>query len=238
MNVALVTGGSRGLGYALVGGLLDAGWSVITDGRDPQSLSKAESDLRARLTKGASLVALSGDVTDSDHRAELADAARSLGGLDVLVNNAGILGPSPLPALVELSLQDFRAVIEANVIAPLALAQELALLLRAAPSGRIIMVSSDAAVAAYPGWGGYGAAKAAVDQLGAVLAVEEPRLHVWVVDPGDLRTDMHQEAFPGEDISDRPLPASVVPGFLALIDSERPSGRYRAWDLLAKARGS
>ena len=179
-------------------------------------------------------MALPGDVTQPDHRARLADAARALGGLDLLVNNAGILGPSPLPVLVELSPEDLRMIIEANVIAPLALVQELAGLLRAAPCGRVIMVSSDAAVGAYPGWGGYGAAKAAVDRLGAVLAVEEPQLRVWVVDPGDLRTEMHQAAFPGEDISDRPEPAAVVPGFLALIGSELPSGRYLGRDLLVE----
>ena len=234
MNVALVTGGSRGLGYALAGGLISAGWSVVIDGRDAKVLSRAENALRAGLAKGASLVALPGDVTQPDHRARLADAARALGGLDLLVNNAGILGPSPLPVLVELSPEDLRLIIEANVIAPLALVQELAGLLRAAPCGRVIMVSSDAAVGAYPGWGGYGAAKAAVDRLGAVLAVEEPQLRVWVVDPGDLRTEMHQAAFPGEDISDRPEPAAVVPGFLALIGSELPSGRYLGRDLLVE----
>jgi len=234
VNVALVTGGSRGLGYALAGGLISAGWSVVIDGRDAKVLSRAENALRAGLAKGASLVALPGDVTQPDHRARLADAARALGGLDLLVNNAGILGPSPLPVLVELSPEDLRLIIEANVIAPLALVQELAGLLRAAPCGRVIMVSSDAAVGAYPGWGGYGAAKAAVDRLGAVLAVEEPQLRVWVVDPGDLRTEMHQAAFPGEDISDRPEPAAVVPGFLALIGSELPSGRYLGRDLLVE----
>jgi NAD(P)-dependent dehydrogenase (short-subunit alcohol dehydrogenase family) len=218
----------------LAGGLISAGWSVVIDGRDAKVLSRAENALRAGLAKGASLVALPGDVTQPDHRARLADAARALGGLDLLVNNAGILGPSPLPVLVELSPEDLRMIIEANVIAPLALVQELAGLLRAAPCGRVIMVSSDAAVGAYPGWGGYGAAKAAVDRLGAVLAVEEPQLRVWVVDPGDLRTEMHQAAFPGEDISDRPEPAAVVPGFLALIGSELPSGRYLGRDLLVE----
>jgi NAD(P)-dependent dehydrogenase (short-subunit alcohol dehydrogenase family) len=218
----------------LAGGLISAGWSVVIDGRDAKVLSRAENALRAGLAKGASLVALPGDVTQPDHRARLADAARALGGLDLLVNNAGILGPSPLPVLVELSPEDLRLIIEANVIAPLALVQELAGLLRAAPCGRVIMVSSDAAVGAYPGWGGYGAAKAAVDRLGAVLAVEEPQLRVWVVDPGDLRTEMHQAAFPGEDISDRPEPAAVVPGFLALIGSELPSGRYLGRDLLVE----
>jgi NAD(P)-dependent dehydrogenase (short-subunit alcohol dehydrogenase family) len=217
--------------------LIGAGWSVVTDGRDAESLRQAEGVLRPGLAATASLVALPGDVTEPAHRARLAEAARALGGLDLLVNNAGILGPSPLPKLLELSLVDLRSIIEANVVAPLALVKEVAVLLRAAPRGRIIMVSSDAAVAAYPGWGGYGAAKAAVDQLGAVLGVEEPRLRTWVVDPGDLRTDMHQAAFPGEDISDRPEPATVVPGFLALIGSERPSGRYQSVELLAKGEG-
>lgn len=234
MKVALVTGGSRGLGYALVEGLIETGWSVVTDGRDARSLTLADEALRARLSTGAHLVALVGDVTDPAHRSKLKQAAIALGGLDLLVNNAGILGPSPLPALVELTPEDLRSILEVNVIAPLALVQEMAGLLRSAPSGRVITVSSDAAVSAYPGWGGYGAAKAAIDQLAAVLALEEPDLSVWAVDPGDLRTDMHQEAFPGEDISDRPEPATVVPGFLALIGSELPSGRYLVRDLVAK----
>jgi NAD(P)-dependent dehydrogenase (short-subunit alcohol dehydrogenase family) len=162
----------------------------------------------------------------------MAGAARALGGLDLLVNNAGILGPSPLPPLTDYPIDRLRDVIEVNVVAPLALVQETIGLLRASPGGgRVVMVTSDAAVEAYAGWGGYGAAKAAVEQLAAVLAVEEPGLHVWALDPGDLRTRMHQEAFPGQDISDRPEPESVVPRILQLIESSRPSGRVRAADL-------
>jgi NAD(P)-dependent dehydrogenase (short-subunit alcohol dehydrogenase family) len=237
-SVALVTGASRGLGFALAAGLAADGWSLIVDGRDAGALAAAERELRTRLGRGADLIAIAGDVTDPAHRGALVDVAHALGGLDVLVNNAGILGPSPLPPLARYPLDALRDVLEVNVVAALALTQAAAPLLRAAPFGRIVMVTSDAAVEAYEGWGGYGAAKAAVEQLARVLAVEEPRLRVWALDPGDLRTRMHQEAFPGEDISDRPEPASVVPGVLALIGSDHPGGRVRVADLAAREVGS
>jgi NAD(P)-dependent dehydrogenase (short-subunit alcohol dehydrogenase family) len=234
MSVALVTGASRGLGRALSAGLAERGWSLIVDARDAGGLRAAEEDLRRRLRPGADLVAIPGDVADAGHRRGLAGAAHALGGLHLLVNNAGVLGPSPLPPLAEYPLDGLREVIEVNVVAPLALFQETARLLRAAPGGgRVLMVTSDAAVEAYPGWGGYGAAKAAVERLAAVLAVEEPELRVWALDPGDLRTRMHQEAFPGEDISDRPEPETVVPVIVDLVESDRPSGRLRAADLAA-----
>jgi NAD(P)-dependent dehydrogenase (short-subunit alcohol dehydrogenase family) len=232
MPVAIVTGASRGLGRALAGGLRRRGWALVIDGRDREALREAELDLRRRHPSEAPLLALPGDVTAPEHRRALAEAAGRLGGLDLLVNNAGVLGPSPLPPLAGYPLDGLREVVEVNLVAPLALFQATADLLRAAPGGgRVVMVTSDAAVEAYPGWGGYGAAKAAVEQLAAVLATEEPGLRVWWMDPGDLRTRMHQEAFPGEDISDRPEPDTVVPAFLNLLDSDRTSGRVRLSEL-------
>lgn len=232
MSVGIVTGASRGLGRALAAGLAGRGWSLVIDGREPGSLASAEERLRASLSPGAELVAIPGDVADPAHRRALAGAAHALGGLDLLVNNAGVLGPSPLPPLAAYPLDGLRDVIEVNVVACLGLFQEAVGLLRAAPAGgRVVMVTSDAAVEPYAGWGGYGAAKAAVEQLAAVLGMEEPRLRVWAVDPGDLRTRMHQEAFPGEDISDRPEPETVIPAIIALIDSDRPSGRVRVADI-------
>jgi NAD(P)-dependent dehydrogenase (short-subunit alcohol dehydrogenase family) len=173
------------------------------------------------------VVALAGDVSDPDHRRALADAAG--GSIDLLVNNASVLGPSPQPALDAYPLDALRRVYEVNVIAPLALVQ-LALP-HLAPGGRVLNVTSDAAVEPYEGWGGYGSSKAALDQLSAVLAAEHPELRVYVVDPGDMRTQLQQEAFPGEDISDRPPPEESVPGLLALIEGDLPSGRYQAREL-------
>jgi NAD(P)-dependent dehydrogenase (short-subunit alcohol dehydrogenase family) len=180
-------------------------------------------------------VAVAGDVTDPSHREALTAAVEVLGRVDLLVNNASELGPSPLPALDEYSLHALRRVYETNVIAPLALTQLLLPALVAA-SGTVVNISSDAAVEAYEGWGGYGSSKAALDQLGRVLAAEQPALRVYGFDPGDMRTDMHQRAFPGEDISDRPEPESVVPALLRLLDERPPSGRYRALDFAAVGR--
>jgi NAD(P)-dependent dehydrogenase (short-subunit alcohol dehydrogenase family) len=219
MAVAIVTGASRGLGRALTQGLAGAGWRVVVDARDSSALAAAVAGI-------GSVVAVPGDVTDPGHRAELVAAARELGGPDLLVNNAGILGPSPQPALATYPLDVLRRVFEVNVVAPIALAQAALPALRAA-GGALVNVTSDAAVEAYPGWGGYGSAKAAVEQASRVLAAEEPAVRVWWVDPGDLRTDMHAEAFPGEDISDRPDPAEVVPAFLRLLALRPPSGRVR-----------
>jgi NAD(P)-dependent dehydrogenase (short-subunit alcohol dehydrogenase family) len=224
--VAIVTGGSRGLGRALAAGLAAAGWRVVIDGRDADALAQARWDLPADA------VAIAGDVTDAAHRAELVAAAG--GRIDLLVNNAGILGPSPQPDLASYPVDALRDVYEVNVVAPLALTQLALPSLRAA-GGSLVMVTSDAAVEPYERWGGYGSAKAAVDQLARVLGVEEPSLRVWAVDPGDLRTRMHQEAFPGEDISDRPLPDSVVPAFLRLLADRPPSGRVRLADLAVVA---
>ena len=233
MSVAIVTGASRGLGEALATGLARAGWSLAIDGRDRTTLDAAAEGIRFHASPGARVVAVAGDITDPDHRHELTAAAFDLGGLDLVVNNAGTLGASPLPSLADYPLDDLRVAFEVNVVAPLGLVQDALPLLLDSTRPRVLDVTSDAAVEAYEGWGGYGAGKAALEQLGAVLAAEFPALTVWSVDPGDLRTLMHQAAFPGQDISDRPQPASVVPAFLELISSDRPSGRYRAAELVA-----
>jgi NAD(P)-dependent dehydrogenase (short-subunit alcohol dehydrogenase family) len=231
MPTAIVTGASRGLGAALAQGLAEAGWSLVLDARDGVALAQAAWAVKAVAAPGVEVVAVSGDVTDPDHRAHLVAAARQVGSLELVVNNAGTLGPSPLPALVVYPLEGFRAALEANVVAPLALVQAAGPVLETATRPRVVNITSDAAVEAYPGWGGYGASKAAVEQLGAVLAAEQPGWRVWTVDPGDMRTRMHQDAFPGEDISDRPDPETVVPALLELIGSERPSGRVRLSDI-------
>jgi NAD(P)-dependent dehydrogenase (short-subunit alcohol dehydrogenase family) len=223
MPVAIITGASRGLGLAIATGLAAAGWRLVLDARDGPALSAAVDGLPGVL-------ALPGDVTDPGHRAALVAAADRLGGLDLLVNNAGILGPSPQPPLAGYPLDALRDVYEVNVVAPLALTQ-LALPALRTRGGAVANITSDAAVEPYPGWGGYGSAKAAVEQLSRILAAEEPAVRVWWVDPGDLRTRMHQEAFPGEDISDRPHPETVVPAFLRLVAEAPPSGRIRLADL-------
>jgi NAD(P)-dependent dehydrogenase (short-subunit alcohol dehydrogenase family) len=228
MSTALVTGASRGLGRALAAGLAREGFDLIIDARDAVALDAAAGALRAA---GVTVTAVPGDITDPAHRAALLAAAATAGRLDLLVNNAGTLGASPLPALADYPPDELRAAFEANVIAPIALTQ-LALPLLRASGGAVLNITSDAAVEAYTGWGGYGAAKAALEQASNVLAAEEPTLRVWWADPGDLRTDMHQLAFPGEDISDRPEPSSVVPAFLRLVTQRLPSGRYRAAHLM------
>lgn len=227
MPVALITGASLGLGRALTIELVRLGWSVVVDARRAEILD----DLVRELPSG-SVVAVAGDVTDPAHRAELLAAVQRHGRLDLLVNNASRLGPSPLPHLRDYPLDELAAVYETNVLAPLALIQ-LHHRLLVASGGAVVNVSSDAAVEAYEGWGGYGSAKAALDQLTAVLAAEESKLSVYAFDPGDMRTEMHQQAFPGEDISDRPTPESVVPALLVLVDRRLASGRYRASDTLA-----
>jgi NAD(P)-dependent dehydrogenase (short-subunit alcohol dehydrogenase family) len=223
MPTAIVTGASRGLGRALTTALAAAGWTVVVDGRTLSIDSLAIDSLSTDL---AGVIAVPGDVTDSWHRALLVETALETGRLDLLVNNAGILGPSPQPPLADYPLDVLRDVFEVNLYAPLALTQ-LALPALRDHGGALVNISSDAAVEAYAGWGGYGAAKAAVEQASNVLAVEEPKLRVWWVDPGDLRTQMHAEAFPGEDISDRPLPESVAPAFLQLVTARPASGRVR-----------
>jgi NAD(P)-dependent dehydrogenase (short-subunit alcohol dehydrogenase family) len=226
-----------GLGQALAHGLALTGWSLVIDARGGPALARVAGALEAVLASGAGVAAVAGDVTDPNHRAALVAAAARLGDLELVVNNASSLGPSPLPPLTVYGLDDLRAVLEVNVVAALGLIQAAAPLLAGAARPRIVNVTSDASVEPYPGWGGYGASKAGLDQLGAVLAAEQPGWQVWSVDPGDLRTRMHQEAFPGEDISDRPEPASVVPGFLDLIASDRPSGRVRLSELIPAGSG-
>jgi NAD(P)-dependent dehydrogenase (short-subunit alcohol dehydrogenase family) len=237
MPLAIITGSSRGLGLALARSLAQRDWALVIDGRDPHALERAAREL-GRITE---VVALPGDVADDWHRGALLDAAGDQ--VDLLVNNASLLGPSPQPALGRYPLDTLRRVYEVNVLAPLALTQ---LSLPRIPDGGVIVnVSSDAAVEPYAGWGGYGSSKAALDQLTAILAQEHPALRIYSVDPGDMRTRMHQEAFPGEDISDRPPPEASVPGLLALIEGENwmlpreagassgfiPSGRYQAREL-------
>jgi NAD(P)-dependent dehydrogenase (short-subunit alcohol dehydrogenase family) len=225
--VALITGASRGLGRALADALASDGWALILDARGADALEEA----RAALAQQTTVVAIPGDVTDPAHRAMLADAARRAGGLDLLVNNASILGPSPQPALLDYPLDVLERVYRTNVIAPLALIQAVRPALR--HGARIVNITSDAAVEPYESWGGYGSSKAALEQLSHILAAENPTLRLYWVDPGDMRTQMHQEAFPGEDISDRPLPETSVPGLLALIAGGYPSGRYAARALTA-----
>ena len=221
-RTALITGASRGLGFALARRLAEHSWNLIIDARGAQALEEACREL-AQLTQ---VTAIAGDVTSAAHRAALVDAARGAGGLDALVNNASALGPSPLPPLLDYPLDALELVYRTNTLAPLALLQAVQSALK--PGARIVNVSSDAGVEAYEGWGGYGSSKAALERLSAVLAVENPTLRVYWVDPGDMRTQMQQEAFPGEDIGDRPLPDESVPGFLALLEGDLPSGRYFA----------
>ncbi|MGW8552921.1 SDR family NAD(P)-dependent oxidoreductase [Streptomyces tubercidicus] len=279
MPVALITGASKGLGRALAAALAGRGWDLVVDARSAGPLEEAARELRgAGRGTAARVVALPGDVADGGHRAALVAAAGELGGLDLLVNNASVLGAEPLVRLAEQPLDGLRAALEVNVVAPLGLIQRALPLLRVSsylPSyeevvrrregafsgaidgngeaydshpysenarhaglsdsppymgtgGAILNISSDAAVGAYPTWGGYGAAKAALDQQSAVLAVEEPGLRVWWVDPGDMRTDLYAAAVPDDDASGRPLPGTVVPGLLRLLDGAAPSGRYSA----------
>jgi NAD(P)-dependent dehydrogenase (short-subunit alcohol dehydrogenase family) len=226
---ALVTGASAGLGLALTAALADRGRRVVVDARDADRLAAAV----ASVPRPDLVTAVPGDVTDPAHRAALAQAVGDR--LDLLVLNASTLGPSPLPRLADLPPAEFGRILATNAVAPLALVQLLLPALRAA-GGRVVAISSDAAVEPYEGWGGYGASKAALDQLAAVLGAEEPGLRVYAVDPGDMRTEMHQAAYPGEDISDRPMPETVVPGLLALLDGDLPGGRYRAAALVGAQR--
>ena len=221
----LITGASRGLGLALARQLAHDGWTLLIDARGADALEEARKELAAQTQ----VIAIAGDVSNAAHRVALADAAKSLGGLDALVNNASILGPSPQPPLLDYPLATLEEVYRVNVIAPLALTQALRETLK--PGARILNITSDAGVEAYPGWGGYGSSKAALEQLSNILAAENEGWRVYWVDPGDMRTEMHQAAYPGEDISDRPLPETSVPGLLALLAGDHPSGRYAARDL-------
>jgi short-subunit dehydrogenase len=227
--VAVVTGASRGLGRALAGALSGSGYHLIIDARDAAALEAAADEVAG--LHGGHVTAIAGDITDPAHRASLVAAAGDLGGARLLVNNAGTLGVSPLPGLADYPPDELLAALEVNVVAPIALTQALLPDLRR-HGGAVLNVTSDAAVEAYAGWGGYGAAKAALEQASSVLAAEETAVRVWWVDPGDMRTRMHQDAFPGEDISDRQPPSAVTPAFLRLIAERMPSGRYRAADLV------
>jgi NAD(P)-dependent dehydrogenase (short-subunit alcohol dehydrogenase family) len=227
MRVALITGASKGLGRALAGALADRGWALVVDARGEGELKAAAQELSRRTE----VRAVPGDVADDDHRRALAAAAAEFGQLDLLVNNASVLGPSPLPRLADYPLDALAEVYRVNVLSPLALIQRVLPALKAS-GGRILNITSDAAVEGYEGWGGYGSSKAALEQLTNVLSAEHPELRIYRVDPGDMRTQMHQDAFPDEDISDRPLPDVAVPGLLQLIEGDLPSGRYQAQKLV------
>jgi len=228
-QTALITGASRGLGLVLAQALADRGWHLVIDARGPEALEAARRQLAARTT----VTAIVGDVSQPAHRRALAVAARAAGGLDAVVNNASLLGPSPQPRLLDYPLDTLAEVYAVNVIAPLALIQTVRESLK--PGARLINVTSDAGVEPYAGWGGYGSSKAALEHLTAILAAENPGWHVYWVDPGDMATQMQQEAYPGDDITDRPLPETSVPGFLALLtpsaEQALPSGRYAARSL-------
>jgi len=220
-RTALITGASRGLGLALARSLAEDGWALVVDARHAADLAAATDPLAGR----APIVPVVGDITDAAHRADLAAAAASVGGLDVVVLNAGTLGPSPLPSVSRLRLDDLRATLETNLVAQIGVVQALLPHLR--PGATVVAVTSDAAVEPYEGWGAYGAAKAGFEQVTSVLGAERPDLRVLRVDPGDMRTQMHQDAFPNEDISDRPLPEASIPGLRGLIEGAHPSGRYQ-----------
>jgi NAD(P)-dependent dehydrogenase (short-subunit alcohol dehydrogenase family) len=228
MPVAIITGASRGLGLALARRLVADGWDLVVDARNADALRTATAPLR-------NVTVIPGDVTDPAHRGALVEAAEGRGGIDLLVNNASALGPSPQPALADYPLDVLTDVYDANVVAPLALVQCALPSLRER-HGTIVNVTSDAAIEGYEGWGGYGSSKAALEQLGNVLRVEEPSVRVYTFDPGDMRTQMHQEAFPGEDISDRPEPETVVPALVHLVTERPESGRYRSTDFVGAAR--
>lgn len=231
-RTALITGASQGLGLALARALAQDHWQLIIDARNASELEEA----RAILAEQTQVIALPGDVTDPAHRAQLQAAAQKAGGLDLLVNNAGTLGPqlsTPQPELLDYPLDALEQVYRTNVIAPLAIIQALKATLK--QGACLINITSDAAVEGYQNWGGYGSSKAALEQLSNVLAAENPQWRIYRVDPGDMRTRMHQEAFPGEDISDRPLPEESIPGFLKLINGSYPSGRYSARSLPAES---
>ncbi|MBC9729464.1 SDR family oxidoreductase [Streptomyces sp. TRM68367] len=232
MPVAIITGASKGLGRALAEALAVRGWDLVLDARGAQALTEAA---EAVSVHGTRVTALSGDVTDAAHRSELVAAAWRLGGVDLLVSNASALGAEPLVRLAELPLDGLRRALEVNVVAALGLVREALPLLRASEAGTVIAVSSDAGAEAYETWGGYGASKAAMDHLAAVLGVEEPRLRVWAVDPGDMATDLYAAAVPDDD-DPRPDPVSVVPAFLWLLDERPASGRYGAPSLLEGRR--
>jgi NAD(P)-dependent dehydrogenase (short-subunit alcohol dehydrogenase family) len=224
--VAVITGGSQGLGHALARELAAQGWQLVIDARRADRLHDAAAGLQAQTDVNA----LAGDVADPAHIAALRAAAEQFGHVDLLVNNASTLGQSPLPRLDDIELDVLRRILDVNVVAPIAIVQALSHLLT--DHATIVNITSDAGAEAYETWGGYGASKAALEHASRVLAAERPAWRVLVVDPGDMRTEMHQDAFPGEDISDRPLPEDRAPAIVALVNSDRPSGRYTVADLM------
>ncbi len=236
MKNALITGASRGLGLALARKLAEENWGLVIDARNRKALDEARAQIvgsEAGPARMLNLAAIPGSVTSESHRKKLAAAAREFGGLDALINNASYLGPSPQPSLLDYPLDILQQVYATNVFAPLALIQTLRDVLK--PDACILNITSDAGMEAYAGWGGYGSSKAALEHISAILAQENPGWRVYWVDPGDMRTQMQQEAFPDEDISDRPLPEESVPGLLALLDgTAQPSGRYKAHELAAQ----
>jgi NAD(P)-dependent dehydrogenase (short-subunit alcohol dehydrogenase family) len=223
--IAVITGASQGLGRALAHELAGRGWSLVLDARRESALTSA-----VRSLPGGPHPAIAGDVADPAHRRDLVDVAAELGGATALVNNASTLGASPLPRLADLDTTTYLRILQVNLVAPVALTAALLPQLRTS-RGVVVNVSSDASVEPYETWGGYGSSKAGLDHATRVLAAEEPALRVYAVDPGDMRTAMHQDAFPGEDISDRPDPAVVVPALVRLLEGSLPSGRYRASEL-------
>lgn len=227
-RVAVVTGASQGLGLSLSKALREKGWRLVIDARRGDRLAAAVCELGGE----PEVLGVAGDVAEPVHRDALVAAAARLGPVDLVVNNASTLGASPLPDLLDLDPVTFRRIFDVNVVAPFALLQELGGGL--SPRATVLNITSDAGAEAYAGWGGYGASKAALEQASAVLALEAPELRVLVVDPGDMRTEMHAAAFPGEDISDRPEPATIVPALIALIEGDRPSGRYVASELASE----
>ena len=233
MPTALITGASDGLGRALATELATRGWELIVDARRDDRLARVAADISARTR----VTAIAGDVADGEHRRSLIAQVQRLGRLDLLVNNASTLGPTPLRPLPQLSTADLARILQVNVLAPFALTRALLPALATTPPGIVIDISSDAAVEHYPSWGGYGASKAALEHLTATFALEVPQIAWYAVDPGDMRTQLQQAAFPGEDISDRRAPADVVPALLDLLDRRPTSGRYRAGDGVASAQG-
>ena len=228
-KVAVVTGASKGFGRAVAAVLVRAGWSVIGDARDQDELTRTKDE----LAKEGDFIAVPGSVTNEDHLHALVNLASEVGKLSLLVNNAGTLGPTPRPSLQDLTAEGLEGLFETNVISPLRLIQ-LALP-RMSGGGVVINVTSDASITAYAGWGGYSASKAALDSLTGVLDAEDSNeIRFYALDPGDLQTDMHREAYPGEDISDRRLPEESAPAIIHLLSELPPSGRYRAEDLTAE----
>ena len=231
-QTALITGASRGLGLALARKLADLGWNLILDARGAEALEAARADLTAKTH----VTAIAGDISDANHQKALAEAAKIAGGLDAVVNNASELGPSPRPNLIDFPIAELERVYRINVVGPLALLQAVRHDLK--PGARIINVTSDAGVEPYAGWGGYGSSKAALEHLSAIFAAENPTFKVYWVDPGDMQTKMHQDAFPGEDISDRALTEESVPGLLELLTADHSSGRYTTKELSGRTVAS